>query len=166
MVKVHQGIAHFEIVEGHIGSHGQQIYNMQFRKTKPDMLICFHYVLANKKQNFQLLTNKCWQQHNVIYKKAIPSASTFNPWVILSVIHDNANGRKEIGLNELLTGEKNIGKVFNLDSITMLDVLHVAERTGEIKIIRTAGLDIVNLTHEYSFEECVKRYYDDIETVE
>lgn len=106
------------------------------------------------------------ERNNVIYKKAIPSASTFNPWVILSVIHDNANGRREIGLNELLTGEHNIGKVFNLDSITMLDVLHVAERTGEIKIIRTAGLDIVNLTHEYSFEECVKRYYDDIETVE
>lgn len=106
------------------------------------------------------------ERNNVIYKKAIPSASTFNPWVILSVIHDNANGRKEIGLNELLTGEKNIGRVFNLDSITMLDVLHAAERTGEIKIIRTAGLDIVNLKHEYSFEECVKRYYDDIETVE
>ncbi len=105
-------------------------------------------------------------RNNVVYKKAVPSASTFNPWVILAVIHANANGRKEIGLNELLTAENNIGKIFNFDSITMLDVLHAAERTGELKIIRTAGLDVINLTHSYRFEECVEHYYEEIETVE
>ena len=106
------------------------------------------------------------ERNNIVYKKAVPAASTLNPWVILSVIQANANGRKEIGLNELLTAENNIGKVFNLDSITMLDVLHSAERTGEIKIIRTAGLDVINLTHSYRFEECVERYYEDIEKAE
>lgn len=100
---------------------------------------------------------------NVIYKKAVPQASTFNPWVILAVIHDNSSGRSEIGLNELLTASGNIGKVFNLDSITMLDVLHAAERTGELKIIRTAGLDVINLAHQYTFEECVEHYYEEIE---
>ena len=48
----------------------------------------------------------------------------------------------------------------------MLDVLHAAERTGELKIIRTAGLDVINLTHSYRFEECVEHYYEEIETVE
>ena len=71
------------------------------------------------------------ERNNVVYKKAVPAAATFNPWVILAVIHANADGRKEIGLNELLTSENNIGKIFNFDSITMLDVLHAAERTGE-----------------------------------
>lgn len=104
-------------------------------------------------------------RNNVIYKKTTPSAASFNPWVVLSVIYDNAKGRKEIGLNELLTAENNIGKVFNLDSITMLDVLRMAERTGELKIIRTAGLDVINLAHDYCFEECVNKYYDDIENV-
>lgn len=106
------------------------------------------------------------ERNNVVYKKAVPAATTFNPWVILAVIHANADGREEIGLNELLTSENNIGKIFNFDSITMLDVLHAAERTGELKIIRTAGLDVINLTHSYSFEECVEHYYEDIETVE
>ena len=106
------------------------------------------------------------ERNNVVYKKAIPAASTFNPWVILAVIQANANGRKEIGLNELLTAENNIGKIFNFDSITMLDVLHAAERTGELKIIRTAGLDVITLTHSYRFEECVEHYYEEIETVE
>lgn len=106
------------------------------------------------------------ERNNVVYKKAVPAAATFNPWVILAVIHANADGRKEIGLNELLASENNIGKIFNFDSITMLDVLHAAERTGELKIIRTAGLDVINLTHSYSFEECVEHYYEDIKTVE
>ena len=105
------------------------------------------------------------ERNNIVYKKAMPAGSTFNPWVILAVIHASANGRKEIGLNELLTGENNIGKIFNFDSITMLDVLHAVERTGELKIIRTAGLDVIDLTHSYKFEECVERYYKDIEIV-
>ena len=106
------------------------------------------------------------ERNNFVYKKSIPQASSFNPWVILAVIHANAEGRKEIGLNELLTAKNNIGKVFNLDSITMLDVLHTAEGTGELKIIRTAGLDVIHLANEYTFEECVRRYYEDIETAE
>lgn len=106
------------------------------------------------------------ERSNVVYKKSIPQASSFNPWVILAVIHANADGRKEIGLNELLTAKNNIGKVFNLDSITMLDVLHTVEGTGELKIIRTAGLDVIHLANEYSFEDCVKRFYENIETVE
>lgn len=106
------------------------------------------------------------ERNNVVYKKAVPTASTFNPWVILAIIHENAKGRKEIGLNELLTTEKNIGRIFNLDSITMLDVLHLVERTGELKIIRTAGLDVINLANTYKFEECVERYYREIETIE
>ena len=102
------------------------------------------------------------ERKSIIYKKSVPAASTFNPWIILAVIHDNANERKEIGLNELLTANNNIGKIFNLDSITMLDVLHSAERIGELKIVRTAGLDVILLTNSYKFEDCVKQYYKDI----
>lgn len=58
---------------------------------------------------------------------------------------------------------ENIGKVFNLDVITMIDVLHEAEKTGAIKIIRTAGLDIIRIEHRYTFEECVDKFYESIE---
>lgn len=104
--------------------------------------------IANKKQK--------------TYKKTIPSSKSFNPWVILAVIMDNANDRVEISLNELLTAPCNIGKTFNLDAITMLDILHEIENEGLLKIIRTAGLDVIHVSSEYSFDECVKRYYDTI----
>lgn len=96
------------------------------------------------------------------YKKATPAASSINPWVALAVVAANSNGRQEIPLNELLTAHSNIGKVFNLDSITMLDVLYRIERLGELKINRTAGLDVILLKNQYSFIECVERYYRSI----
>ena len=100
-----------------------------------------------------------------LYKKSIPLVRSFHPWMIMAVISEQAHGRNEIGLNELLTGTNNIGKVFNLDSITMLDILHTVEKLGEIKIIRTAGLDVVRILNARSFQQCVESYYADIEGI-
>ena len=97
-----------------------------------------------------------------IYRKASPAANTFDPWVVLAVVMDQSNGRNEIGLNELLTAPNNSGRIFNLDVIGMLDVLHSAEKTGDIKIIRTAGLDIVRILQHCDFQTCVNNFYKDI----
>lgn len=97
------------------------------------------------------------------YKKSIPASGTLNPYVALAVIVDNAGSRKEISLNELLTAPSNIGRVFNLDSIAMLDVLYRIEKLGLIKINRTAGLDVITLQEELSFLDCVGRFYASID---
>ncbi len=97
------------------------------------------------------------------YKKSIPAVDTLNPYVALAIIVDNADNRKEISLNELLTAPCNIGKVFNLDSITMLDVLYRIEKLGLIKINRTAGLDVITIIEDTDFFECVKRFYESID---
>lgn len=97
-----------------------------------------------------------------IYKKSIPASDTLDPYVALAVIVDNAKGRKEISLNELLTASCNIGKVFNLDSITMLDVLYRIEKLGLIKINRTAGLDVITIQEELDFIRCIGRFYASI----
>ena len=96
------------------------------------------------------------------YKKTTPSPKTFDPWVILAVISDQADGRDEIGLNELLKGSCNIGRVFNLDAVTLLDVLHEVEKMGAIKIIRTAGLDVIHINEQLTFDECVEHFYENI----
>lgn len=97
------------------------------------------------------------------YKKSIPAAGSLNPWVAFSVIEDQAKERDEISLNELLTKPCNIGKVFNLDAIAMLDALHEIENLGLLKIIRTAGLDIVHLNQKLDFNKCVQKYYKTID---
>lgn len=99
---------------------------------------------------------------NKTYKKSIPGSKTFNPWIVLAVIVDQAEGRDEIGLNDLLNSPCNIGKVFNLDAVTMIDILHEVEQIGAIKIIRTAGLDIIHLNEDYDFIQCVSQFYANI----
>ena len=44
----------------------------------------------------------------------------------------------------------------------MLDILHDIENMGMIKIIRTAGLDVIHLNQQLTFIECVERYYQSI----
>ena len=99
---------------------------------------------------------------NTIYKKSIPDVNSINPWIILAIIYEQANSEIEISLNSLLTSPCNIGKVFNLDSITLIESLHRAEKTGLVKIVRTAGLDYIKLNEGYSFIDCVVRYYEEI----
>ena len=97
------------------------------------------------------------------YKKSVPASDTLNPYVLLAVIMDNSDSRKEISLNELLTAPCNIGRVFNLDSITMLDALYRIERLGLIKINRTAGLDVITLQQQLGFLDCVQLFYQSID---
>lgn len=96
------------------------------------------------------------------YKKSTPLTSSFNKWIILAVINDCVKGKSEISLNELLLGEKNIGRIFNLDSIAMLEILQDIEKSEKIKIIRTAGLDVIQLLQIFSFDDCVNKYYKEL----
>ena len=96
------------------------------------------------------------------YRKTIPSINTINPWITLAIISDRCGEKDEIGLNELLVGECNIGKIFNLDTLSLLEILHNVEKTGTIKIVRTAGLDVIKVIQHLSFQECVEHYYESI----
>lgn len=100
--------------------------------------------------------------NSVVYKKSIPAIETINPWIALAIIYEQANGSTEISLSNLLSASCNIGKVFNLDSITMIEILHHAERTGLLRIVRTAGLDYIKLNEGYNFIDCVRKYYEEI----
>lgn len=96
---------------------------------------------------------------NYRYKKMLVKASTIDPWIALAVIVEEAKGETSIQLNHLLNNPCNIGKVFNLDAVSMLELLHSIEKIGKIKIIRTAGLDVIIINEKLSFLECVENYY-------
>jgi len=49
-----------------------------------------------------------------------------------------------------------------LDALGLLEVLRQVEKLGEIKVIRTAGLDVVQFINQRTFMECVERYYQNI----
>lgn len=97
-----------------------------------------------------------------LYKKSYPKKETIHPLILLAVIIDNAEGKKEIKIASLQNDVMNVGKVFNLDIIMLTNLLYKIELLGYIKVIRTAGLDIIRIDTDMDFLCCVAEYYKQI----
>lgn len=99
-----------------------------------------------------------------IYRKSIPSAKNFNPWIVLAIIQaQNKDFREELNLSALLKEPCSLGRTFNLDSITLIEILRSLEKIGEAKIIRTAGLDVLRLSHPEKTEiDYIRKYYESL----
>ncbi|MDD4681204.1 MAG: DUF4007 family protein [Clostridia bacterium] len=94
-----------------------------------------------------------------IYKKSAPKKDTLHPLILLAVIIDQAKGEKSIRISSIQNELGNAGKVFNLDIISLIALLYKIETLGHIKVVRTAGLDVVRIETEWTFEDCVAEYY-------
>ena len=97
-----------------------------------------------------------------LYKKTTPKKDLIHPLVVLAVILDQANGKNEIKISAIQNDPCNVGKIFNLDIITLTALLYKIELMGYIKVVRTAGLDIIRIIKDTSFIECIKDYYQAI----
>jgi hypothetical protein len=95
------------------------------------------------------------------YKKVMPDKDDIHPYIAYAVICNKQKelDTDEIQISELLNGENNIGKVFNLDRSTVFYIIEKMERLGLIKITRTAGLDVIKVKRKMSFEDCLLAYY-------
>ncbi|MGI5997231.1 MAG: DUF4007 family protein [Clostridiaceae bacterium] len=94
-----------------------------------------------------------------IYKKSAPKKDTLHPLILLAVIIDQAKSEKSIRISSIQNDFGNAGKVFNLDIISLIALLYKIEKLGHIKVVRTAGLDVVRIETEWTFEDCVEEYY-------
>ena len=93
------------------------------------------------------------------YKKSVPKIDSIHPLIVLAVIVDQACGAKEIRISAIQNDKRNAGKVFNLDIITLTNLLNRIELMGYIKVVRTAGLDVITIEEEIDFWGCVTQYY-------
>ena len=94
------------------------------------------------------------------YRKRSISKADLHPVIALAVILEHANGNEEIPIGALLNEPCSLGRVFNLDTIALSSVLSDLDALGYLKIIRTAGLDIVRITNSLTYEKCVSKYYN------
>lgn len=96
---------------------------------------------------------------NRIYRRMIPRKDSIDPAVLVASILESAGERTEVSLQRILSGEGFPGKLFNLDTITLMGILSLAEARGYVRIIRTAGLDVVQISKELTAQKCVENYY-------
>lgn len=96
---------------------------------------------------------------NKTYKKSVPKIDSLHPLVVLAVIVHQAQGAREIKISAIQNDKCNAGKVFNLDIITLTNLLYKIELSGYIKVVRTAGLDVITIERNIDFLGCVREYY-------
>ena len=66
-------------------------------------------------------------------------------------------------LEALLYEPGSPGRTYNLDSVALLTKLYELESDGLLRIIRTAGLDVIRLSNpEMTKEDCLESYYEQI----
>ncbi len=99
---------------------------------------------------------------NKIYQKSKPPKDSLHPMIVLAVILDQAKGQEEIKITTLLNDPCNIGKIFNLDIIALTSCLYKIQQLGYLKVVRTAGLDVIRINKSIDFFECIKKYYQEI----
>jgi len=97
-----------------------------------------------------------------LYKKVAPKKDTLHPLIVLAVILDQAQGQSEVKITALQGDNCNIGKVFNFDTISLIDYLYKIQQLGYIRVIRTAGLDVIRIATDIGFFGCINKYYKEI----
>lgn len=107
------------------------------------------------------------QNDNGEIKKTHPLKNIIPPVIlyalILKIREEINESAKEVKLSSLLNETKSPGKIFNLDSVLLMSLLSELENKNYLQIVRTAGLDVVRLKKEMSFEDCIKEYYGEFE---
>lgn len=93
------------------------------------------------------------------YKKSVPKIDSIHPLIVLAIIIDQAKGENQIKISSIQNDRCNVGKVFNLDIITLTNLLNKIEHMGYIKVVRTAGLDVIDIEREIDFIGCIREYY-------
>lgn len=70
-----------------------------------------------------------------------------------------ALGKAELQFSELLRGENSVGRIFNLTDYSLDLLLDKLAQKHEIRFVRTAGLDSVQVLDHHSPDEIRARYY-------
>lgn len=97
------------------------------------------------------------------YRKLQPSKGTLPLIVLLAVLSDQAGNQDEVRIADIHNAPLNAGKIFNLDIITLTGLLYQLELLKHLKVVRTAGLDVIRFTKKRTFKACVELYYGGLE---
>lgn len=95
-----------------------------------------------------------------VYKKCNPKVENIPELIALAIIIKCADVNDEVKITSIQKDRNSLGKLFNLDTISLINILYKLDSLNYLKVIRTAGLDVIRINTDLTFEECIERYYD------
>jgi hypothetical protein len=93
------------------------------------------------------------------FKRSMIKSDSLPVLIALAIIIEQANGSKEVKITSIQNAPSNIGKMFNLDIIALTTLLYQLELLGYVKVVRTAGLDVIRIIGDMTFIQCLDEYY-------
>ncbi len=97
-----------------------------------------------------------------VYRKSISNKENIPDLIILAMILYKYVDMKEIRISSLQNDVNSIGKICCLDTITLHDILYNLDTLGYLKVVRTAGLDIIRITTDMKYMDCIRLYYQEL----
>ena len=97
-----------------------------------------------------------------IFRKSAPKTDVLPEMIVMYAILKQIGADKEIKISQLQNATNSVGKIFLLDTLSLLQILYKLEARGCIKVVRTAGLDVIQILADFTPEECVKQYYEEL----
>ena len=97
-----------------------------------------------------------------IFRKSAPKIDILPELIVMYAILKQVGSDKEIKISQLQNAANGVGKIFLLDTLSLLQILYKLEARGFIKVVRTAGLDVIQVLTDYTPEDCVKQYYEEL----
>lgn len=110
----------------------------------------------------RLLEKKKERGNEDIIVKTTPYKKDLNELIVLYVILDNLNEKRETTINRLIEEENNIGKVFNLDKNLINEYVDILKNEGYLNVNRTAGLNTITIKENITKEIILEKYYKEL----
>ncbi len=101
-------------------------------------------------------------QGNRIYRRCTPKNENVPELIALYAVLKQIGTKKEIRISALQNENNSIGKIFQLDTLSLLGILYRLEAAGFIKVVRTAGLDVIQILTDLTPDECAAMYYEEL----
>lgn len=93
------------------------------------------------------------------FAKNHPNRKYFSEWIVLYEIAKMIGERASISIEEVISGENGLSKIYNLTSVMANDLLDRLDATGKIRVDRTAGLDMIYPNEQLIPDKVVEEYY-------
>lgn len=77
------------------------------------------------------------------YTKNHPDRRIFSEFVVLYELENMLDGREGLSIDEAVNGENGLAKIYNLTSVMANEYFDRLDAAGYIRVVRTAGLDMI-----------------------
>lgn len=77
------------------------------------------------------------------YTKNHPDRKIFSEFVVLYELENMLDGREGLSIDEAVNGENGLAKIYNLTSVMANEYFDRLDAAGYIRVVRTAGLDMI-----------------------